>query len=92
MNQYNPTKIPSDWPLHGGHFLLHFLSGVIVFALGIGADMWLLDHRQPRPLDVRWAGGEFQPGVLLTNFPLTNFSGVEEGAADNGTLVWRPKP
>lgn len=81
-------------PIHPNHFLLHALNAILVFGLGIAADVAIVHYLHNQPKTVVWQGGEVQEGFILSHQPLpdTN-SPVNLGIASDGTLVWRvPKP
>lgn len=70
----------------------HFITGILVFLLGVGVNEVLNYSRASKPKRVLWSNGEMQ-----TNFHAEAFSKVagvrqfEVGVSEDGLVVWRPK-
>jgi hypothetical protein len=95
MKTNQPTRLPRDLP---PHFFRHLISGLIVFALGLVADVTIVEIIHNRKHTVVWANGEVQRDFTLgmnTNSPAAadgngnGTNGLELGYLDNGQIVWR---
>jgi hypothetical protein len=73
------------------HHIRHFISGTLVFFLGIGANEGLMYLRRHWPKKVRWATTEIQNDYSIpAGLPPTNVQ-VDVGISEDGALVWRPR-
>ncbi len=90
LNQ--PTKLPVDLGIHHGHFILHALTGLLVFIGGIFADVQVVNYMRQRPHNVNWQNGQVESGYFITNRPLPSAgTDVVFGIVDDGTVVWKIK-
>lgn len=90
METNQPTRMPGQ--CHPAVWR-HLLSGLIVFALGVGADIGIVEWLHHRHHKVKW----LVPAPVVEDYVVqTNvFSGPEQvydiGVLDDGTVVWRLK-
>src|SRR5262245_1461558 len=90
MKTNQPTKLPRELP---PHFFRHIISGIIVFSLGLVADVTIVEIIHNRKHTVIWANGEIQRDYIFhastTSPDFTATNGVEIGYLDNGQITWR---
>lgn len=72
------------------HVARHFISGVIIFGLGLAADVWISRYLANRPLAVRWPEGITNEFLAARRLP-TNAGdlSIQFGLAEDGRAVWR---
>ena len=73
------------------HVLRHFISGTIVFALGVAADVLIDQHLLHRAQRVRWPDGAITVEYLSREVPTNPGAQIELGMVDDGRVAWRVK-
>ena len=72
--------------------VLHFFWAIVVFGLGVLADIGVVEYLHHRPHRVVWQSGDVQTNYYshAQTLPPTG-TRIEIGAVDDGSLTWRPK-
>lgn len=83
------TKPPRE--VHSIHYLLHTLTGLLVFAAGIGADVGIVHWLHVKPHAVNWQSGASEIGYVNRKVEKLPLGPIEFGIMDNGAVVWREK-
>ncbi len=73
------------------HMLRHFISGTIVFCLGVVADVLIDQHLVHRVHRVRWPDGAITIEYLSRDLPTNPATQIELGMLDDGRVAWRLK-
>ena len=73
------------------HLVRHFISGTIVFGLGVVADVLIDQHLLHRAHRVRWPDGAITVEYLSREVPTNPTAQIELGVLDDGRVAWRVK-
>lgn len=87
----NEFKPPATF--HPLHFLMHAITGILVFLSGITASHLIEEWKRTRPVDVQWQSGQVQTNyvpVVVETFPRPGNT-IEIGLTKDGRVFWRSK-
>ena len=74
--------------VHPVHYLMHIASGLIVFLLGLCADVYIVERIRNQPRATLWIGGRVETNVVISQ-GLPNSSTIQVGLRQDGAIIWR---
>lgn len=75
------------WHVHPVHWIMHGCTALIVFCLGVVADVYIAERIRNQPRRVYWGAGQMQTNYINTN-TVTFSEKVRFGFREDGHVLW----